>query len=103
MTGNKDCGGNRSMQSLNKFAKFFALAAFFAGTVCANSAWADGAAGNSAVNPGANPGAIQGVVKGADGKAVPGAYVKLTDGDGLTLLVTSGGQGKFSANNLKPG
>ena len=78
--------GNQSMQSLNKFSKFLALAAF-----CVGVAWAS------------NPGTIQGVVKGSDGKPVSGAYVKLTDADGLTMLVISSGQGKFSANNLKPG
>ena len=74
------------MESLNKLAKFVALA-----VLCAGVAWAS------------NPGVIQGVVKGADGKPVSGAYIKLIDSDGLTLLVVSGGQGKFSANNLKPG
>lgn len=74
------------MESLNKLAKFVALA-----VLCAGVAWAS------------NPGVIQGVVKGADGKPVSGAYIKVIDSDGLTLLVVSGGQGKFSANNLKPG
>ena len=74
------------MQSLNKFSTFLALAAFCVGVASAS-----------------NPGMIQGVVKGSDGKPVSGAYVRLTDSDGLTMLVVSGGQGKFSANNLKPG
>ena len=79
-------GGNQSMESLNRFSKLLALA-----VLCAGAAWAN------------NPGMLQGVVKGADGKPVSGAYVKVIDSDGLTMMVVSRAQGKFSANNLKPG
>jgi streptogramin lyase len=74
------------MQSVNRFAKLLALAA-----LCAGAAWAN------------NPGMIQGVVKGSDGKPVSGAYVRVIDSDGLTMMVVSRAQGKFSASNLKPG
>ena len=74
------------MWSARKIAQ---LAASIA--LCAGAAWAN------------NPGMIQGVVKGSDGKPVAGAYVKLVDSDGLTMMVVSRAQGKFSANNLKPG
>jgi len=74
------------MQTLNKFSKLLALIA-----LCAGAAWAN------------NPGMIQGMVKGTDGKPVAGAYVRLTDSDGLTMVVVSRAQGKFSADNLKPG
>jgi streptogramin lyase len=74
------------MWSARKIAQ---LAASIA--LCAGAAWAN------------NPGMLQGVVKGSDGKPVAGAYVKVIDSDGLTMLVVSRAQGKFSANNLKPG
>lgn len=74
------------MHSLTRFSRLLALTA-----LCAGAAWAN------------NPGMIQGVVKGSDGKPVAGAYVRLTDSDGLTMMVVSRVQGKFSADNLKPG
>ena len=72
------------MQGLNRFSKLLALAA-----LCAGAAWAN------------NPGMLQGVVKSSDGKPVAGAYVRLIDSDGLTMMVVSRAQGKFSASNFK--
>src|SRR5437016_2720289 len=49
-------------------------------------------------------GSVQGVVKNASGQALPGAYVKLINPErGLTFMVVSQAQGRYTLNNLPPG
>ncbi len=49
-------------------------------------------------------GSVQGVVKSASGQALPGAYVKLINQErGLTFMVVSQAQGRYTMNNLPPG
>ena len=49
-------------------------------------------------------GSVQGVVKSASGQALPGAYVKLINPErGLTFMVVSQAQGRYTMNNLPPG
>jgi virginiamycin B lyase len=49
-------------------------------------------------------GSVHGVVTSASGKALPGAYVKLINPDrGLTFMVVSQAQGRYTLNDLPPG
>ncbi len=49
-------------------------------------------------------GSVQGVVKSASGQALPGAYVKLINAErGLTFMIVSQAQGRYTMNNLPPG
>jgi virginiamycin B lyase len=49
-------------------------------------------------------GSVQGVVKSASGQALPGAYVKLINPErGLTFMIVSQAQGRYTMNNLPPG
>jgi virginiamycin B lyase len=49
-------------------------------------------------------GSLQGVVKSASGEALSGAYVKLTNAErGLTFMVISQAQGRYTATQLPPG
>ena len=49
-------------------------------------------------------GSVQGVVKSASGQALAGAYVKLINPErGLTFMVVSQAQGRYTLNNLPPG
>jgi len=74
------------MRSVIKFASLLAVA------LCASVVWAN------------NPGVVQGVVKSAAGQPVAGAYVKLTDAEkGLTIMVVSQEQGRYTASNLLVG
>ncbi len=74
------------MRSVIKLAGFLAIVLF------AGAAWAN------------NPGVIQGVVKSASGQPVAGAYVKLIDAQkGLTFMVVSQEQGRYTVNNLPVG
>jgi streptogramin lyase len=59
--------------------------------LCSAAAWAN------------NPGIVRGVVKSTSGQPVAGAYVRLTNTDGLTIMVVSREQGRFTASNLLPG
>jgi len=59
--------------------------------LCAGAAWAN------------YPGVIQGTVKSMSGQPVSGAYVKLKNSDGLTIMVVSRAQGRFTASNLPAG
>ena len=74
------------MRSVVKFAGLLAA------VLCASAVWAN------------NPGVVQGVVKSATGQPVYGAYVKLTDVEkGLTIMVVSQEQGRYTAKNLLVG
>src|SRR6266853_774439 len=74
------------MRSVLKSASL--MAAFF----CASAVWAN------------NPGVVQGVVKSATGQPVTGAYVKLENAEkGLTVMVVSQEQGRYTASNLLVG
>lgn len=60
--------------------------------LCASPVWAN------------NPGVVQGVVKSDTGQPVAGAYVKLIDPDkGLTIMVVSQAQGRYTVRNLLAG
>src|SRR6266436_5924524 len=49
-------------------------------------------------------GSVQGVVKNASGQALSGAYIKLINAErGLTFMVVSQAQGRYTMNNLPPG
>jgi streptogramin lyase len=71
------------MRSATKFANLLAAA-----VLCVSAVWAN------------NPGVAQGVVKSATGQPVSGAYVKLTNTNGLAILVVSQEQGRYTASNL---
>ena len=74
------------MRSVIKFASLLAVC-FCASAVRAN-----------------NPGVVQGVVKSAAGQPVSGAYVKLENAEkGLTIMVVSQEQGRYTASNLLTG
>lgn len=71
------------MRSVISFASLLAV------VLCAGVAWAN------------NPGVVQGVVKSATAQPVSGAYVKLTNTEkGLTILVVSQEQGRYTVSNL---
>lgn len=71
---------------------FIKLAYFVAAFLCASTVWAN------------NPGVVQGVVKSDTGQPVAGAYVKLIDPDkGLTIMVVSQAQGRYTVRNLLAG